>query len=154
MDTIRENSFLMIKKILLFNILLIIVSAQNADSLFWFDANSVQEDPPQFPIVINKVFTGNHIFILDSIKQLKSKVNEGVRIQIFESMVSAIARAEAKRFQNILGDTVYLDFETPLYKLRIGNYIDRKKAEKAISAIKRLGAKDSWIVRTKIDMVK
>lgn len=154
MDTIRENSFLMIKKILLFNILLIIVSAQNADSLFWFDANSVQEDPPQFPIVINKVFTGNHIFILDSIKQLKSKVNEGFRIQIFESMVSSIARAEAKRFQNILGDTVYIDFETPLYKLRIGNYIDRKKAEKAISTIKRLGAKDSWIVRTKIDMVK
>ena len=154
MDTIRENSFLMIKKILLFNILLIMVSAQNADSLFWFDANSVQEDPPQFPIVINKVFTGNHIFILDSIKQLKSKVNEGFRIQIFESMVSSIARAEAKRFQNILSDTVYLNFETPLYKLRIGNYIDRKKAEKAISAIKRLGAKDSWIVRTKIDMVK
>ena len=144
----------MIKKILLFNILLIIVSAQNADSLFWFDANSVQEDPPQFPIVINKVFTWNHIFILDSIKQLKLKVNEGFRIQIFESMISSIARAEAKRFQNILGDTVYLDFETPLYTLRIGNYIDRKKAEKAISAIKRLGAKDSWIVRTKIDMVK
>ena len=144
----------MIIKILLFNILLIIVSAQDADSLFWFDANSLQEDPPQFPIVINKVFTGNHIFILDSIKQLKSKVNEGFRIQIFESMVSSIARAEAKRFQNILGDTVYMDFETPLYKLRIGNYIERKKAEKAISAIERLGAKDSWIVRTKIDMVK
>ena len=154
MDTIRENSFLMIKKIILFNILFIIVSAQNADSLFWFDANSLQEDPPQFPIVINRVFTGNHIFILDSIKQIKSKVNDGFRIQIFESMVSSIARAEAKRFQNILGDTVYIDFETPLYKLRIGNYIDRKKAEKAISAIKRLGAKDSWIVRTKIDMVK
>ena len=108
MDTIRENSFLMIKKIILFNILFIIVSAQDADSLFWFDANSLQEDPPQFPIVINKVFTGNHIFILDSIKQLKSKVNEGFRIQIFESMVSSIARAEAKRFQNILGDTFTL----------------------------------------------
>ena len=144
----------MIKKIILFNILFIIVSAQDADSLFWFDANSVQEDPPQFPIVINKVFTGKHVFLLDSINQLKAKVNDGFRIQIFESMVSSIARAEAKRFQNILGDTVYIDFETPLYKLRIGNYFDRKKAEKAISAIKRLGAKDSWIVRTKIDMVK
>ena len=154
MDTIRENSFLMIKKIILFNILFIIVSAQNADSLFWFDANSLQEDPPQFPIVINKVFTGNHIFILDSIKQIKSKVNDGFRIQIFESMGSSIARAEAKRFQNILGDTVYIDFKTPLYKLRIGNYIDRKKAEKAISAIERLGVKDSWIVRAKIDMAK
>ena len=88
------------------------------------------------------------------LKQLKSKVKEGFRIQIFESMVSSIARAEAKRFQNILGDTVYIEFEAPLYKLRIGNYADRKKAERAVAAIARLGAKDSWIVRTKIDMEK
>ena len=57
MDTIRENSFLMIKKVILFNILFITISAQDADSLFWFDVNSIQEDPPQFPIVINKIFT-------------------------------------------------------------------------------------------------
>ena len=31
-------------------------------------------------------------------------------------------------FQNILDDSVYIDFEAPLYKLRIGNYIERKKA--------------------------
>ena len=93
-----------------------------------------------------------YLFILDSIKQLKSKINEGFRIQIFESTVSSIARAEARRFQNILGDSVYIDFETPLYKLRIGNYIERKNAEKAVDAIQRLGAKDSWIVRTKIDL--
>ena len=144
----------MIKKILFINILLISVYAQDSDSLYWFNMNSTQEGPPKFPLVINKVLTGEHIFILDSIKQLKSKINEGFRIQIFESRVASIARSEAKRFQNILGDTVYIDFETPLYKLRIGNYVDRKKAEKEISSIERLGAKDSWIVRTKIYIIK
>ena len=52
------------------------------------------------------------------------------------------------------GDTIYIDFETPLYKLRFGNFINRKNAEKTINKISRLGAQDSWIIRTKIDMDK
>ena len=144
----------MIKKASCIYLLIVSIYAQNTDSLFWFEMSTIRESPPQFPMVINKVMTGKHIFILDSIKQLKSDVSEGFRIQIFESTVSSIARAEAKRFKNILGDTVYIDFETPLYKLRIGNYMDRKSAENAIKTISRLGAKDSWIIRTKIDMDK
>ena len=142
----------MIKKLVVLYFLLNDVYAQDADSLFWFDMGKLKNEPPEFPLIINKVLTGNHLFIIDSIRQLKSKINEGYRIQIFESVVSSIARAEAKRFQNILGDSVYIDFEAPLYKLRIGNFVDRKKAERAIETIKRLGAKDSWIVRTKIDL--
>ena len=79
---------------------------------------------------------------------------EVFRIQIFESSVASIARAEAKRFQNILGDTVYTDFETPLYKLRIGNFLNRKDAEEAVESISRLGAKDAWIIRTKAKSLK
>ena len=128
------------------------IYAQDTDSLFWFDMKTLKTNSPEFPLVINKVLTGNHLFIIDSIKQLKLNINEGYRIQIFESTVSSIARAEAKRFQNILGDSVYIDFEAPLYKLRIGNFVERKKAEKAIESIERLGAKDAWIVRTKINL--
>ena len=128
------------------------IYAQDTDSIFWFDTKALINNPPEFPLVINKVLTGNHLFIIDSLKQLKNKINEGYRIQIFESTVSSIARAEAKRFQNILGDSVYIDFEAPLYKLRIGNFIERKNAERVIETIERLGAKDSWIIRTKIDL--
>ena len=142
----------MIKKLIIILFLLSNVYAQDADSLFWFDTRKLSNNPPEFPLIINKVLTGDHLFIIDSIRQLKLKINEGYRIQIFESVVSSIARAEAKRFQNILGDSVYTDFEAPLYKLRIGNFVDRKKAERAIETIKRLGAIDSWIVRTKIDL--
>ena len=144
----------MIKKLVIIFFLSNNIYAQDTDSIFWFDTKALKNNPPEFPLVINKVLTGNHLFIIDSLKQLKNKINEGYRIQIFESTVSSIARTEAKRFQNILGDSVYIDFEAPLYKLRIGNFIDRKKAEKAIESIVRLGAKDSWIVRTKIDLVE
>ena len=142
----------MIKRLAVIFFLLNNIYAQETDSLFWFDMKTLKTNSPEFPLVINKVLTGNHLFIIDSIKQLKLNINEGYRIQIFESTMSSIARAEAKRFQNILGDSVYIDFEAPLYKLRIGNFVERKKAERAIESIERLGAKDAWIVRTKINL--
>ena len=142
----------MIKRLAVIFFLFNNIYAQETDSLFWFDMKTLKTNPPEFPFVINKVLTGNHLFIIDSIKQLKLNINEGYRIQIFESTVSSIARAEAKRFQNILGDSVYIDFEAPLYKLRIGDFVERKKAERAIESIERLGAKDAWIVRTKINL--
>ena len=141
----------MIKKFIIF-ILTINVYAEQEDSLFWFDASTLDDQLPKFPIIINKVFSGEDISLSGSKKKIDRAIKEVFRIQIFESSVASIARAEAKRFQNILGDTVYTDFETPLYKLRIGNFKNRKNAEKAVESISRLGAKDAWIIRTKANL--
>ena len=135
------------KKVLFSNFFLIIVYSQNIDSVHSFKINSIIDDTPDFPLVVNKIFTGDHIFLIDSLNMLQIKSDEIFRIQIFESTESSIAKAEAKRFQNILGDTVYINFETPLYKLRIGNFSNRRQAEEAISAIENLGVKGSWVIR-------
>ena len=139
------------KKILFSNFLLIFAYSQNIDSIRSIKINSVTDNIPDFPLVVNKVFTGNHILLIDSLSKLQIKGNEIFRIQIFESTESSIAKAEAKRFQNILGDTVYINFETPLYKLRIGNFSNRKQAEDAISAIENLGVKGSWVIRAMLN---
>ena len=139
----------MIKKIILIVFFHIYVFSKSDDSLFWFNQNDLHEKLPEFPLIINRVLTGGHIPLIDSMNNKEIGIFEVYRIQIFESSIASIARAEAKRFQNILGDTVYMDFETPLYKLRIGNYTVRKNAEKAIKTISRLGIKDSWIIRAK-----
>tara|TARA_A100000164_G_C21318419_1_gene501003 strand:- start:37 stop:471 length:435 start_codon:yes stop_codon:yes gene_type:complete len=123
--------------------------AQDGDSLFWFDANVLDNELPKFPLIINKVISGENIPYSGLKNELDRSDKEVFRIQIFESSNASIARAEAKRFQNIFGDTVYTDFETPLYKLRIGNFQNRKDAEEAVKSISRLGAKDAWIIRTK-----
>tara|TARA_A100000164_G_C21634305_1_gene642717 strand:- start:37 stop:474 length:438 start_codon:yes stop_codon:yes gene_type:complete len=141
----------MIKFFIIF-ILTINVYAEEGDSLFWFNASTLDDQLPKFPIIINKVFSGEDISLSGSKKKIDRAIEEVFRIQIFESSVASIARAEAKRFQNILGDTVYTDFETPLYKLRIGNFKNRKNAEKAVESISRLGAKDAWIIRTKANL--
>ena len=123
--------------------------AQDVDSLFWFDVNIIDNELPKFPIIINKVILKGDIPLSGLKDELDQADKEVFRIQIFESSVASIARAEAKRFQNIFGDTVYTDFETPLYKLRIGNFQNRKDAEEAVESISRMGAKDAWIIRTK-----
>ena len=138
----------MIKKFIIF-IISINAFAQEGDSLFWFDVNIIDNELPKFPLIINKVILRGDIPLSGLKDELDQADKEVFRIQIFESSVASIARAEAKRFQNILGDTVYTDFETPLYKLRIGGFKDRKSAEESIEIIKRLGAKDAWIIRTK-----
>ena len=56
----------------------------------------------------DRVKPGNLVGAIANETGLKGK-NIG-RIQIFESTVASIARAEAKRFQNILGDTVYINW--------------------------------------------
>ena len=139
------------KKILFSNFLLIFVYSQDIDSIRSIKINSVADNIPDFPLVVNKIFTGNHILLIDSLSKLQIKGNEIFRIQIFESTESSIAKAEAKRFQNILGDTVYINFETPLYKLRIGNFSNRRQAEDAISAIENLGVKGSWVIRARLN---
>ena len=136
------------KKVLFLNFFLIVLYSQDSDSLFSSKLNLFTDDMPTFPLVLNKIFTGNHILLVDSLNKLQLESNEIFRLQIFESTESSIARAEAKRFQNILGDTVYIDFETPLYKLRIGNFPNRKQAENAMSAIENMGVKDPWVIRT------
>ena len=141
------------KKIIIF-IFSINIFCQDSDSLFWFDANTLDNELPNFPLIINKVISGNNMHIPESKNESSQITNEVFRIQIFESSVASIARAEAKRFQNIFGDTVYTDFETPLYKLRIGSFQNRKDAEEAVESISRLGAKDAWIIRTKAKSLK
>ena len=136
------------KKLIIF-IFSINAYAQDSDSLFWFDAKNLDSELPNFPLVINKVFSGKYMHLPVLSNEADQIIKEVFRIQIFESSVASIARAEAKRFQNIFGDTVYTDFETPLYKLRIGSFKNRKSAEEAIETITRLGAKDAWIIRTK-----
>ena len=136
------------KKFIIF-IFCINAFAQEEDSLFWFDSSILDNELPEFPLIINKVISGKYMPLHESKYEAGQTTKEVFRIQIFESSVASIARAEAKRFQNILGDTVYTDFETPLYKLRIGNFQNRKNAEEAVESISRLGAKDAWIIRTK-----
>ena len=125
---------------------------QYPDSLFWFDMNRVNEPLPKFPLILNKVLNGEQLNVLDSLRKGSKVSKDGFRIQVFETISSTDAHAKVSQLREFLQDTIYLDFEAPLYKLRFGNFPTRKAAEIAQKIIMKQGINEAWIVRARIDI--
>ena len=63
----------MIKTVLIFSLTSFLLFGSENDSLFWFDVNDIEDEIPYFPLIINKVFTGDHLSIIDSMKKMRQK---------------------------------------------------------------------------------
>jgi hypothetical protein len=46
---------------------------------------------------------------------------------------------------------VYVDFEAPNYKVRIGDFIDRDSAESLQQELVQMGYNSAWILRSRIN---
>ena len=125
------------------------LSAQ--DSLFWFDMNSVRDPVPKTPKILDKIFGTSQFGLLDSLKNIRITTQEGYRLQIFESSSVEETNRTLRKFERSLKDSVYMVFEAPLYKLRLGNFVTKKEAEKQKENLKKKGYKNIWIVRSRIE---
>ena len=125
------------------------LSAQ--DSLFWFDMNSVRDPVPKTPKILDKIFGTSQFGLLDSLKNIRITTQEGYRLQIFESSSVEETNRTLRKFERSLKDSVYMVFEAPLYKLRLGNFITKKEAEKQKENLNKKGYKNIWIVRSRIE---
>ena len=125
------------------------LSAQ--DSLFWFDINSVRDPVPKTPKILDKIFGTSQFGLLDSLKNIRITTQEGYRLQIFESSSVEEANRTLRKFERSLKDSVYMVFEAPLYKLRLGNFVTKKEAEKQKENLNKKGYKNIWIVRSRIE---
>ena len=78
---------------------------------------------------------------------------EGFRVQVLATR----DRFNAEKLQSELGEKIqhkiYVIFEAPNYKVRIGNFIDRRKAENFRIELAKNGYSSAWIIRTKIEPV-
>lgn len=74
----------------------------------------------------------------------------GYRIQLFatKDYYEAIAQRDdaVKKFT----DEVYLDFEPPYYKVRIGNFTDKTAADDVKEFAKSVGYPDAWVIQTRV----
>ena len=53
--------------------------------------------------------------------------------------------------KNTVSDSVYVDFEAPNYKVRVGDFIDRDSAESLKQDLVQMGYNSAWILRTRIN---
>lgn len=116
-----------------------------------FDPNTLVEPEPKWPLIIDNVLDRpspvEQLFESDS----NQFIREGYRVQVLATRW--VEKADSLRGDLLerFGGEVYVIFEAPNYKVRVGNYIDRRKAEAGRDELVRMGYKTAWIIRTRIE---
>ena len=115
------------------------------------DHKIVKDIQPNWPVIINNVLDDSTSFefvlSLDSVQS----VLEGYRVQVLATRYIERADSLAAIMKNTISDSVYVDFEAPNYKVRVGDFIDRDIAETLQQELVQMGYNSAWILRTRIN---
>ena len=111
----------------------------------------VKDIQPNWPVIINNVLDDSTSFeFLLSLDSVQS-VSEGYRVQVLATRYFERADSLAVIMKNTVSDSVYVDFEAPNYKVRIGDFIDRDSAESLQQELVQMGYNSAWILRARIN---
>ena len=115
------------------------------------DHKIVKDIQPNWPVIINNVLDDSTSF--ESVISLDSvqSVIEGYRVQVLATRYYERADSFAIIMKNTVSESVYVDFETPNYKVRIGDFIERESAESLQQDLVQMGYNSAWILRSRIN---
>jgi len=84
-----------------------------------------------------------------------ARLATGWRVQVFASRAESEAATVATRVRSATGDAapVYVEWDDPWYKVRVGDHSDRAEAERVRERLMQLGWPEAWVVRTTIRTV-
>jgi len=115
------------------------------------DHKIVKDIQPNWPVIINNVLDDSTSFeFLLSLDSVQS-VSEGYRVQVLATRYFERAESLAVIMKNTVSDSVYVDFEAPNYKVRIGDFIERDSAESLQQELVQMGYNSAWILRARIN---
>jgi len=115
------------------------------------DHKIVKDIQPNWPVIINNVLDDSTSFeFLLSLDSVQS-VSEGYRVQVLATRYFDRADSLAVIMKNTVSYSVYVDFEAPNYKVRIGDFIDRNSAESLQQELVQMGYNSAWILRARIN---
>ena len=82
---------------------------------------------------------------------VQEEVVQGFRIQIFSSsnMDEAILMKNLA-LEKFAGDSVYVVYDAPVYKVRVGDFVNRYEANQRLPEFVDKGYRDAWIVPDRI----
>lgn len=117
-----------------------------------FDPLKLNEPPMSIynGALIYELFTGldEGTKTLDTSKVI---VVDGYKVQLFSTEDFYLADSLYKMCVEIFGKgNVEKVFNSPYYKVRVGNCLTREEAEELLQMAVKAGFKDSWIIRTKV----
>ena len=108
------------------------------------------DNPPKFPTVNLPSFSSDND--LENISS-NEEINliKGYRVQIVISQNEQELQDVKIEIEKSIDEQTYIIFELPNYKLRVGNFLNRKEAENFQKKIVRLGYRTAWVVPTMIE---
>jgi hypothetical protein len=146
MDTGRRGPYPL--KYISFIILVSLVIGQ--EKKINFDPNKLNDPEPRWPKIILPLSVDSQFVKKDTVDTAEIIV-EGFRVQVLATR----DRGNAERLQNELlltyNEDIYIIFEAPNYKVRMGNFFDRRHAESFRKTFVKKGYPSAWIIRTRID---
>ena len=109
------------------------------------------DNPPKFPTVNLPSFSNQEV---SDINSLDTEINlvKGYRVQIVISQNEEELKNLQNEIEKLIDEKIYIIFELPNYKLRVGNFLNRKEAEDFQNTIVRLGYRTAWVVPTMIEL--
>ena len=116
-----------------------------------FDPDKLKGPELRWPKVVSPFSLDTRELKLAGNSDTSQIIIEGFRVQVLAT--SSQENAERLRYELAIeyGKDIYIIFDAPNYKVRIGNFIDRRLAEKLRLELINKGYPSSWIIRTRIE---
>jgi hypothetical protein len=108
------------------------------------------DNPPNLPNIVLPSFEDNDDLEVSEDSILINTI-KGYRIQVAISQDEMDLVLIEEKLKTVIKEKIYIKFELPNYKLRIGNFDSRKKAESYRKKIINLGYRSAWVVPTLIE---
>lgn len=78
--------------------------------------------------------------------------SQAYRIQIFTTQLYGEAQRSLRVAREIFDQPVYVDYEVPYFKVRVGSFADRDLAEDYQQRVKGAGYKTAWVVMVNVNV--
>ena len=82
---------------------------------------------------------------------VQKEVVQGFRIQVFSSSsVDETTLMKNLALEKFIGDSIYVVYDAPTYKVRVGDFVNRYEANQRLPEFVEKGYRDAWIVPDRI----
>ncbi len=135
------------KAILILLLFGIVYSQDNSD---FISPSDFSDRKPDLPDIILPNFSDDDSDYSNSMNV--DGLVKGYRIQVIISENQEDLIEIKDNLEKVIKEKIYIQFELPNYKLRVGNFSSRKKAELYRNEIARLGYRSAWVIPTLIEL--
>ena len=114
------------------------------------DPNTLIDYKPNWPIVVNPLLDMENFKNNEDVRDTSEIIIEGYRVQALVTRNTHSADSIRAVLSDKIDEDIYITYEVPYYKIRVGNCVDRKQAEELKLKLVKLGYASAWIIRTRV----